>query len=315
MSTIVSRVTKGSALTWAEADANFTNLNTDKYQSGDSPSFASVTVTAGTMTGLSNAYSNVLGLGVTPTAWSNTVLPVTAWQYGDRSAIYQYTGENCIGFNVKVNSSYQDVAITASGTPAKLKVGGGAITMQTAATNPGAGSAITFTTIARADGSYVSGGAFVVDVGRVAFPATQNASTDANILDDYEEGTWTPSLLFGGGNTGMTYATQLGRYVKVGKMVYCMLYFILSAKGSSTGAATVSGLPFTTVNNAARGGGNQSYQASMVGLVSSVALLPAQNGTTVSLFSLTTTGSTQLNDTNFGATGEIYAHFMYESAS
>jgi hypothetical protein len=46
MSTIVTRAVKGSALTWNEADSNFTNLNTDKYESGDSPTFGTVTATA-----------------------------------------------------------------------------------------------------------------------------------------------------------------------------------------------------------------------------------------------------------------------------
>jgi hypothetical protein len=44
MSTIVTRAGKGSPLTNNELDANFVNLNTDKYQSGDSASFAQVAV-------------------------------------------------------------------------------------------------------------------------------------------------------------------------------------------------------------------------------------------------------------------------------
>lgn len=44
MSTIVTRAGKGSPLTNNEVDTNFTNLNSDKYQSGDSPSFAQVNV-------------------------------------------------------------------------------------------------------------------------------------------------------------------------------------------------------------------------------------------------------------------------------
>lgn len=46
MSTIVTRTGKGSPLTWSELDANFTNLNADKYQSGDSPSFNAVGATS-----------------------------------------------------------------------------------------------------------------------------------------------------------------------------------------------------------------------------------------------------------------------------
>ena len=50
----------------------------------------------------------------------------------------------------------------------------------------------------------------------VTFPATQSASSDANTLDDYEEGTWTPVPKYGGGNTGMSY-TSAGTYVKISK--------------------------------------------------------------------------------------------------
>lgn len=44
MSTIVTRAAKGSPLTHAEVDANFSNLNSDKYQSGDAVTFATVVV-------------------------------------------------------------------------------------------------------------------------------------------------------------------------------------------------------------------------------------------------------------------------------
>ena len=50
MSTITTRSGKGSPLTHDEVDSNFTNLNTDKYESGDSPSFVNITVT-GTVDG------------------------------------------------------------------------------------------------------------------------------------------------------------------------------------------------------------------------------------------------------------------------
>ena len=70
----------------------------------------------------------------------------------------------------------------------------------------------------------------------------------ANALDDYEEGTFTPSLTFGGGATSMAYSTRQGSYVKVGKMCYISLRIVLSSKGSSSGAAIITGLPFTSGN-------------------------------------------------------------------
>ena len=82
----------------------------------------------------------------------------------------------------------------------------------------------------------------------ITFPATQSASTDANTLDDYEEGTWTPTLSFGGGTTGITYSARAGYYRKVGGLVHCQCTMTLSNKGSSTGSAQISGVPFASVN-------------------------------------------------------------------
>ena len=72
----------------------------------------------------------------------------------------------------------------------------------------------------------------------IAFPATQVTSTDVNTLDDYEEGTWTPSL----GGTA-TYTTQTGTYTKIGRLVHVSCYLTVSAIG--TGSQTqITGLPF-----------------------------------------------------------------------
>jgi len=85
--------------------------------------------------------------------------------------------------------------------------------------------------------------------GQIDFPATQVPSADANTLDDYEEGVWTPAVTFGGGSTGITYSTRGGYYTKVGNIVHLTGFFLLTNKGSSTGAAKIEGLPFTVVNN------------------------------------------------------------------
>lgn len=59
MSTIVTRAGKGSPLTNTEVDSNFTNLNTDKYQSGDEPSFGSITATSGIFLGGTDAQNKL----------------------------------------------------------------------------------------------------------------------------------------------------------------------------------------------------------------------------------------------------------------
>jgi len=67
----------------------------------------------------------------------------------------------------------------------------------------------------------------------------------ANQLDDYEEGTWTPSLEFGGATTGITYSSMRGgSYVKIGRQVTVNFGFTLTSKGSASGDATIAGLPF-----------------------------------------------------------------------
>jgi hypothetical protein len=82
----------------------------------------------------------------------------------------------------------------------------------------------------------------------IKFPATQSASSDANTLDDYEEGTFTPSITFGGNAVGITYGTRVGRYTKIGNCVTFNLYCPMTNKGSSTGIFNIIGLPFTSQN-------------------------------------------------------------------
>ena len=83
--------------------------------------------------------------------------------------------------------------------------------------------------------------------GNVAFPATQSASGDANTLDDYEEGTWTPVIGGSGGQSGQAYTTQSGTYTKIGRAVTLYFYVLLSTKGTISGSYVyISGAPFST---------------------------------------------------------------------
>lgn len=74
--------------------------------------------------------------------------------------------------------------------------------------------------------------------GQIKFPASQNASADANTLDDYEEGTWTPSV----GGTATYTGSNTGSYIKIGKLVF--IYGMLAINAIGTGSQfNVSGLP------------------------------------------------------------------------
>jgi hypothetical protein len=85
----------------------------------------------------------------------------------------------------------------------------------------------------------------------ITFPATQSASTDANTLDDYEEGTWTPAVR--GGGTAGTYTPSSVRayYTKIGNQVTCWAGFGFSAASGGTGIIILEGLPFNYKSSSA----------------------------------------------------------------
>ena len=85
----------------------------------------------------------------------------------------------------------------------------------------------------------------------ITFPATQSPSSDANTLDDYEEGTWTPAITFSSGTGDLSYNGQVGRYIKVGRLVY-LSGFLRFSETTASGNLSITGLPFpadTTTTN------------------------------------------------------------------
>jgi len=83
----------------------------------------------------------------------------------------------------------------------------------------------------------------------IKFPATQSASSDVNTLDDYEEGTFTPTISGTGSNPVINYATRVGVYTKVGRVV--TVHISIQPNGVSTagtGNLQFTGLPFTSAN-------------------------------------------------------------------
>jgi len=91
-------------------------------------------------------------------------------------------------------------------------------------------------------GYFDSSGNFVLTTGGLRVGGTG----DANSLDDYEEGTWTPVLgRYTGGTISATYSTQYGTYQKVGNTVHLFCYIQLSAISSQGSSLSyVGGLPF-----------------------------------------------------------------------
>ena len=85
----------------------------------------------------------------------------------------------------------------------------------------------------------------------ITFPAAQSASSDANCLDDYEEGTWTPTITMASGTS--TGSSGDGTYVKIGRQVTVTVGLAVGTISAGGEINTINGLPFT-----ARAGNDQA---------------------------------------------------------
>lgn len=150
--------------------------------------------------------------------------------------------------------------------------------------------------------------------GNYNFPATQVPSADANTLDDYEEGSWTPAMKFGGASVSLTYSSQAGTYTKIGQRVFISSYMAMSAKGSSTGNATVSGLPFAVTGTA----GSRGIANIRLVTVTYTGMYTAtldQGAVVASLEQIVEAGTlSNLTHTNFANTSEIIMSGQYPTS-
>ena len=126
--------------------------------------------------------------------------------------------------------------------------------------------------------------AYVVDDAALAVRQA-GAWQSLVLLEAYDEGTWTPALNFGGNAVGMTYAaTPAGRYTRIGRTVFATGSLALSARGSSTGAATIDGLPLAAANDGIPQSAPIGHASGIMGVSGAViALLPA-NASQLSLY-------------------------------
>jgi hypothetical protein len=93
-------------------------------------------------------------------------------------------------------------------------------------------------------GNFVlKGGTVAADGVGVTFPASQSVSSNANCLDDYEEGTWTPTITMASGTS--TGSSGEGTYVKIGRQVTVTVYLAVGTISAGGEINTINGLPFT----------------------------------------------------------------------
>ena len=189
--------------------------------------------------------SGNLGLGVTPSAWQ-TGSNIVGLDIGLRAAIsagntrttvwnnsYRGAGAASIYKATGAASNYDQDGGTHAWFTAPSGTAGNAISFTQAMTLDASGNLLVGITSARANAGDVQ-----VSKG-ISFPASQSAQSDANTLDDYEEGTWTPTLPNGG-----TLTVNSARYVKIGQQV-TVSFFVSSVAPTNNGSDFhIGGLPY-----------------------------------------------------------------------
>jgi hypothetical protein len=185
-----------------------------------------------------------LGLGVTPSAWDTTLSKAiqlnggSLWGYSTsqvnllQNAFYNNSGDLAY-VNTAAASAYRQISGAHSWFTAASGTAGNTITF-TQALSVGLGTSLALQGATSQSGTGIT------------FPATQNASSNANTLDDYEEGTWTPTIV---GSTNPVYGASIaqGKYTKIGSMVYVeFLIVITSVTSQGVGNIQISGMPFSS---------------------------------------------------------------------
>ena len=134
----------------------------------------------------------------------------------------------------------------------------------------------------------------------------------ANALDDYEEGTFTPSLAFGGGSTGITYFDRVANYTKIGRQVYVQMYVALTNKGTDTGNATITGLPFT-VGSLNRGSvGAIALDFADITFTGQMSGQAGQSATQITLTNTSEAGSRAvMTNSNFNNASQFWLNITY----
>jgi len=202
-------------------------------------------------------------------------------------------------------------ALPASTTPLAgtevLPIVQSGTTKQVSVANLTAGRAISATQLTLTTGNLIVASGQGID-----FSATPGTGT-SELLNDYEEGDWTPT--YSSGYSSVGYDDRLARYVKIGKQV--TVWGRIDTSGASSANATqiiISGLPFTSSNaaTAAPGGGYITQAKNIVVLVNIPVLRIPKNSATIQFWTL---DDVSFDGTNLNSSDNIFAFVAtYEAA-
>jgi len=171
-----------------------------------------------------------------------------------------------------------------------------------------------------ADGDITTKGNLVIGTSGkgIDFAATSDAGgMSSELLDDYEEGTWTGVYKDGSGNLAtMNGSNTTGTYTKVGRLVTCTGDFKSSSLGSMSGAVILQGLPYTIAAN------NENYTSVSIGYGNALAIAAGTSvggnveaNTTEMYLTLwdATGGTTGLDASELSADGRLIMGFSYNT--
>ena len=142
----------------------------------------------------------------------------------------------------------------------------------------------------------------------LTFPATQVASSDANCLDDYEEGTWTGTL--GGATTNPTTpVTATGRYTKIGRQVSIQIHFSNVDTTGASGQIKVSGSPFSS--NSSVGSTGSIMMSSIGSFTGSPVAFIGTSTTEIELYTSSSAAGIGFVNHNAGASRSLWINLTY----
>lgn len=163
----------------------------------------------------------------------------------------------------------------------------------------------------------IGGGDGVVRLpqGQLGFPVSAHPAADPRILDDYEEGSWTPGIAFGGAASGVSYgAATVGRFTKVGRLCVASGTLVLTGKGTSTGAATITGLPHLALAGDVTAVASIGWTGGLSGVSGAVTGLLSGGSNQLALHQMSDGAATALTDAVFGGSSELRFSVCYDAA-
>ena len=164
----------------------------------------------------------------------------------------------------------------------------------------------------------LDGNLIVANGHGIDFSATNDASGGTSeLLDDYEEGTWTPAIVGDSGSV-TSYYNQEGAYTKIGRLVKCHFRIRVNDAGNATGAMRVTGLPFTVGNTLSStgldGSGGPTYWAALSTGIVHMTMTPVGGDNIAYIYIATGATATMTNLTHgnaFGGGWDVRAELMY----